>query len=86
MNNKDFQKEMINAVHNMRFAFLRGFKEDATEEDIRRRDILCSGNCEEVYALMEQLAKEPSRNDEPELMGISEQLQELVSKSRGENK
>lgn len=86
MNNSDFQKEMINAVHNMRFVFLRGFKEDATEEDIRRRDILCSGNGEETYALMEQLAKEPPKDDEEELLHVLEQLQELVAKNKSEGK
>lgn len=86
MNNKDFQKEMINVVHNMRFAFLRGFKEDATEDDIRRRDILCSDNCEETYALLEQLAKEPHRDDEKELLQILEQLQKLVSNNSSKSK
>lgn len=86
MNNKDFQKEMINAVHNMRFAFLRGFKADATEDDIRRRDILCSDNCEETYALLEQLAKEPHRDDEEELLQILTQWRKLVSKDSGESK
>lgn len=68
------KEEMINMLHNMRFAVLRGLKADATDEEKARMETLLFGGGEDIYMLMEQLMHEPAGSDEEELLELRDQL------------
>lgn len=68
------KEEMINMLHNVRFAVLRGLKADATDEEKARMETLLFGGGKDIYALMEQLMLEPAGSDEDELLELRDRL------------